>query len=141
MDQDCVPPFQKRSDGHIVDSKGTELKYYDQVPSILKDLEEKGYVLAVVSKIPKAKAARQLIHLFGWDQFFSFKEIYPGQKTTHFQRIKDQSKIDYAEMLFFDDDERNVRKVGGLGVTSFLVENGVTSKLVEDCIKQHKGLS
>ncbi|VEN41595.1 unnamed protein product [Callosobruchus maculatus] len=74
----CSLPVSGYLPNPLEDSKGTKLKYCDQVPSILKDLEEKGYVLAVVSKISNAKAARQLIDLFGWDHFFSFKEIYPG---------------------------------------------------------------
>jgi len=30
--------------------------------------------------------ARRLVEMFGWTQYFSLQEIYPGDKTTHFKR-------------------------------------------------------
>lgn len=32
------------------------------------------------------EGARQLLKLFEWDKHFTYKEIYPGKKTTHFRR-------------------------------------------------------
>jgi len=33
--------------------------------------------------------ARQLVQLFGWQQYFCAQEIYPGDKTAHFRRSLD----------------------------------------------------
>ncbi|CAH1964014.1 unnamed protein product [Acanthoscelides obtectus] len=96
LDTDVVAPFQKRSNGNIVDSKGTKLNCYHEVPGILKSLDEDGFILAIVSRIAKTKAARQLLEIIGWDSFFSFKEIYPGHKSLHFQRyvlFKDKGSV------------------------------------------------
>ncbi|GJP38129.1 hypothetical protein CLOM_g724 [Closterium sp. NIES-68] len=55
-------------------------------------------------------------------------EIYPSwsHKTEHFEAIRKRTEIAYSDMLFFDDESRNTREIGSLGVTSVLVENGVT---------------
>lgn len=57
--------------------------------------------------------------------YFDHMQIYPGSKTTHFQRIHRDSSIEYEDMLFFDDEPRN-KNVEILGVTMWLVKSGVT---------------
>jgi magnesium-dependent phosphatase 1 len=57
--------------------------------------------------------------------YFDHLQIYPGSKTTHFTRIHRDSGIEYDEMLFFDDESRN-KNVEVLGVTMWLVKDGVT---------------
>lgn len=32
------------------------------------------------------KDAADLVHLFGWEKYVSYKEIYPGCKLKHFER-------------------------------------------------------
>ncbi|CBQ67725.1 conserved hypothetical protein [Sporisorium reilianum SRZ2] len=46
---------------------------------------------------------------------FSYLEIYPGSKLTHFRALHRDSGIAYQDMLFFDDEYRNA-EVGKLGV-------------------------
>jgi hypothetical protein len=38
-------------------------------------------------------------------------------------------------MLFFDDERRNIRDLEARGVTSVLVESGVTMKVIEQGLK------
>jgi magnesium-dependent phosphatase 1 len=57
--------------------------------------------------------------------YFDHMQIYPGSKTTHFERIHRDSGIEYEEMLFFDDESRN-KNVEALGVTMQLIRDGVT---------------
>jgi magnesium-dependent phosphatase-1 len=57
--------------------------------------------------------------------YFDHMQIYPGSKTTHFTKIHRDSGIEYNEMLFFDDESRN-KNVEVLGVTMWLVKDGVT---------------
>ena len=57
--------------------------------------------------------------------YFDHLQIYPGNKTTHFERIHRDSGIEYEDMLFFDDETRN-KNVEVLGVTMQLVRDGVT---------------
>lgn len=63
--------------------------------------------------------------------FFDHLEIYPGSKTTHFEKLRKASGIEYADMLFFDDEARN-KNVENLGVTMWLVRDGLTCGEV-DC--------
>jgi len=62
--------------------------------------------------------------------YFDHLQIYPGNKTTHFERIHRDSGIEYEDMLFFDDESRN-KNVEVLGVTMQLVRDGVTRNEVD----------
>ncbi|KAI4215815.1 MAG: hypothetical protein LQ351_001803 [Letrouitia transgressa] len=61
---------------------------------------------------------------------FDHLQIFPGDKRTHVTKLQKQSKVAFADMLFFDDETRN-RNVEGLGVTFWLVEGGVTRAEVD----------
>ena len=76
--------------------------------------------------------------------FFMFREIYPGAKTRHFRHIQSSTKsmarkqegipkdgIAYEDMLFFDDESRNRDVERELGVTFYLVRDGVTREEVD----------
>ena len=56
-------------------------------------------------------------------------QIYPNRKTVHFGRIHTASGVAYRDMLFFDNEQRNVRDVAGLGVTSVHTPDGMTLAL------------
>ncbi|XP_057658278.1 magnesium-dependent phosphatase 1-like [Diorhabda carinulata] len=136
VDTHVTPPFQKNASGHIVDRNNTKIECYPEVPEVLNELHNEGYTLAVASRTSEIKGAKQLIQLFGWDKYFKYLEIFPGQKTKHFNNIKSQSGVQYNEMIFFDDESRNIVDVGGIGVTSILVTDGVNRKIVEEGIRR-----
>jgi magnesium-dependent phosphatase 1 len=66
--------------------------------------------------------------------YFDHLQIYPGSKTTHFTRINRDSGIEYDQMLFFDDESRN-KNVEVLGVTMWLVRDGVTRAAIDAGVK------
>lgn len=66
--------------------------------------------------------------------YFDHMQIYPGSKTTHFKRIQRDSGIEYDEMLFFDDESRN-KNVEVLGVTMWLVRDGVTREAMDEGVR------
>ncbi|XP_074838441.1 magnesium-dependent phosphatase 1 isoform X2 [Carettochelys insculpta] len=45
-------------------------------------------------------------------------------------RLQQASGVPFSQMLFFDDEERNVREVSQLGVTCVLVPHGMTQALL-----------
>lgn len=65
-----------------------------------------------------------------FDVFEGGLEIYPGSKIRHFEALHKRTGIPYNEMLFFDDESRN-RDTESLGVTMWLVRDGVTWVEVE----------
>lgn len=66
--------------------------------------------------------------------YFNHLQIYPGDKTTHFERIHRDSGIAYEDMLFFDDESRN-KNVEVLGVTMHLVRDGVSNHSFDGGVK------
>jgi magnesium-dependent phosphatase 1 len=57
-------------------------------------------------------------------------EIYPSSKIRHFEALAKRTGIPYTDMLFFDDESRN-RDTESLGVTMWLVRDGVTWTEIE----------
>ncbi|CAG2168196.1 unnamed protein product [Oppiella nova] len=132
-------PFHTDINGlHIarVDTSGRPLDgYYPEVPVILQTLSALGYTLAVASRTPWAEGAQQLLKLYDWDKYFTYKQMYPGSKLAHFDKIRRQSGAKLSEMLFFDDEIRNIKDLRGVGVHSVLVTDGIDKCVVMDAIK------
>ncbi|KAJ9593158.1 hypothetical protein L9F63_015289 [Diploptera punctata] len=132
VDKSAKSPFNLSRKGNITDTKGKVFKTFPEVPEVLKELTEDNYKLAVASRIEDIPGAYQLLHLFELTHYFSYKEIYPGSKTVHFEQLCRKSGVDFNNMLFFDDDKRNIRDISKLGVTVIQVpDSGITSSLVK----------
>lgn len=50
-------------------------------------------------------------------------------------RLVEKSGIDYKDILFFDDEMRNIRDVSKLGVTCVLADGGLTRDIFEEGLK------
>ncbi|CAM1300623.1 MDP1 (predicted) [Pycnogonum litorale] len=137
VDTHVSPPIKRKND-HVLDGSGRQLRCYKDVPEILNKLREQEYTMAVASRTEWPEGGKKLVDLFGWDAYFKYKEIYPGSKVTHFKRFHEKSGVAYDDMLFFDDEMRNVREIGKLGVTAVLVDSseGLTFKVLEDGLKK-----
>lgn len=140
VDTHVDPPFHKDRKGQVLDRYNKKVKYYSEVPKVLEWLHSKGYVLAAVSRTGEIQGANQLLALFDWDKYFTYKEIYPGCKITHFERIKAKSGAEFREMLFFDDEQRNKRDLATIGVHTVMVDDGVTKNLVKQGLEQYSRL-
>lgn len=81
--------------------------------------------MAVASRTTYPPGAFSLLDLYNWTNYFAIKEIYPGQKFPHFETFKNQTKIAYKDMLFFDDEYRNIRDIGSINVTCIKVDPSV----------------
>lgn len=136
VDTHVDPPFHKDRNGQVQDRRNKKVKHYGEVPRVLHWLHSEGFTLAAVSRIGEVDGANQLLKLFDWDKYFTYKEIYPGCKIKHFERIKTKSGAEFNEMLFFDDEHRNKRDLDTIGVYTVMVEDGVTEKLVKNGLEQ-----
>lgn len=107
----------------------------EPVPS--EFLRKKSGSLCLLVLSPSCLALNCPPHLFNivdlTSAAFSTQEIYPTftHKTEHFKAILQGTKVPYEEMLFFDDEDRNVNTVSLHAVGSvcpyiFLAKIGVS---------------
>jgi magnesium-dependent phosphatase 1 len=151
VDTHCSAPL-KASPTHTScsDKFGESFAFYEDVPSVLLSLKERGVKLGLASRTATPELAREMLKLLHLPpledaigaaggggkakraiEVFDYIEIYPGSKTNHFERIRKMSGLEYEQMLFFDDEARN-RNVESLGVTMYLVRDGVSSGEVDE---------
>ncbi|GLD92229.1 hypothetical protein PINS_up000762 [Pythium insidiosum] len=55
-----------------------------------------------------------------------YEAIYPRNKRVHFQQLKEQSGVEYEDMLFFDNEYGNISDVGRLGVVCAYCPQGLS---------------
>ncbi len=129
---DCTtPPFRLDAEGAVRDRRDRRFRLYPEVPGILDHLESAGCLLGLASRTEQPDWAREVLDLMGIRQRFQFEEIYPGSKVRHFHALRKASELAFGEMLFFDDEDRNITEVGALGVTAIPVRGGMKRKLLE----------
>lgn len=147
IDTHVTGPLKKHTDGLTAkDRYGQTCSFYNDVAGILCAAKDKNFLLGIASRTSTPELARQLLDLLvvpkhdlagapnAWS-FFDQREMYPGSKTTHFQKIHKKSGIPFEEMLFFDDEPRN-KNVEPLGVVMRLVRDGVTVNEIDEGIKE-----
>ena len=121
-------PFRRNSNGILVGRYNFQIKTYSDVVNVLKSLKSQDISIAAASRTETPRVAETLLKLLDLDHYFSFKEIYPGSKVKHFSNFHRDSKFEYREMIFFDDEQRNIHEISKLGVTCQYVDNGLTVK-------------
>ncbi|XP_058759215.1 uncharacterized protein LOC131632484 [Vicia villosa] len=94
---------------------------------ILSALKDEGIDAAIASKSPTPHIATTFLDKLSITSMFVAQEIFytSTHKTDHFQKIQSKTGVSYNSMLFFDDDNNNIKEISKLGVTSILVRNGV----------------
>lgn len=131
---DCLSPPFERVEQRVVDRRGNPITLYDDVPSILDELDTRGIPMALASRTHEPGWARELLSLLGIEHRFAFAEIYPAAKFSHFSSLRDDSGFDFEDMLFFDDEHRNIRDINQLGVTCVHVANGMATSVLESAL-------
>lgn len=129
---DATNPPYFRKNGKLLDQSGNWIRLYPDVIKILNLLKTKNRYIVAASRTFEPEWAQDLIHLLDINKYFDLKEIYPGSKVQHFQQIQNYFNIPYSEMIFFDDEYRNIEEVGRLGVKTILAKNGVQFNDVND---------
>ena len=136
---DCAAhPFRENGSGQVVDSAGRILKLYEDVIGILDWLEDQSILMGLASRTERPAWACNLLDLFAIRNRFHFSEIYPGSKITHFKQLREDSGLEFADMIFFDDESRNVEEVGSLGVYTVGVRNGMNDQLFRVAMKNFR---
>ncbi|GAM87882.1 hypothetical protein ANO11243_059100 [Dothideomycetidae sp. 11243] len=124
----------------VTDRYGEEYGFYADVAGLLAHIRDAGCQIGAASRTSAPERAREMLRglkVAGRSAIDSFDvlEIYPGDKRTHFERIKKKTGVEFADMLFFDDESRN-KNVEQLGVTMRLVRDGVTVQEVERGVEE-----
>lgn len=82
----------------------------------------------------KGSGERKLVKAI---DFFTYQEIYPGSKITHFRRLHEDSGVPYEDMIFFDDEYRNAEVGTKLDVHFVEVgHSGTDLGLVEKAMRE-----
>jgi len=112
------------------------VRFYSDVVSILDLCDERQVATALASRTEQPEWAKELLRLLEATHRFAFSEIYPSSKLKHFASLSRSTGVAYDRMLFFDDEMRNIHEVSDLGVTSVLVEDGLTRKVFDNGLER-----
>ncbi|KAI9889187.1 MAG: hypothetical protein M1814_005703 [Vezdaea aestivalis] len=126
----------------VTDNERERFSFYADVPGILQNCRNMGIKLALASRTCDPGLAKKVLGLLkiwpdggSMDSFFDYKAIWPGDKKEHFKKIADQSETSFKEMLFFDDERRNMN-VEELGVVMRWVKSGLTQDEVDRGVEE-----
>ncbi len=133
---DCLRPPFKNDGGRVLDASGAHVWVYPETLALIHRLPEEGCQLALASRTGEPDWARELLCLLELTDVFPYQAIYPSDKQVHFQQLREESGIPFEEMLFFDDEVRNIRSVGKLGVLSVQVSHGVRQSDFDAALSQ-----
>ncbi|KAF2465605.1 magnesium-dependent phosphatase-1 [Lindgomyces ingoldianus] len=138
VDTHVTPPLKALEGGlKVKDRYGEGYGFFADVGGVLDALRQKGIQIGAASRTHAPDLGREMLKLLKIPNasspkdshraidYFDYLQIYPGSKTSHFERINRESGIEYEDMLFFDDESRN-KNVEVLGVVMWLVRDGVT---------------
>jgi len=156
-----LKPVTGRDAGRIAkDRHGESFTFYPDVPGILLAARMKGIKVAAASRTHAPDVAMELLRILHvYDQvgvsrsgeetgkstvgslkpakdYFDNLQIYPGNKVQHMEGIKKKLGVEYADMLFFDDEERNRNVERERGVCFHLVRDGVTRDEIDEGVKK-----
>lgn len=137
IDCHAQPPISKKKVGKIekvVDSQDFDLSGFEQMDEILTTLRKhcltENEHLAVASRSTTPDLAKKALSLLGWLDYFSSVQIYPTSKVKHMNQIKEDLKFDsFKDVLFFDDEPRNIIETRHMGVTAIEVNSGFGANL------------
>ncbi|KAF9700265.1 hypothetical protein EKO04_001682 [Ascochyta lentis] len=145
VDTHVTGPIKATEGGlKVKDRYGEAYGFYNDVGGVLVALKAKNILVGAASRTHAPDLGREMLRLLKIPSssgsstraidYFDHLQIYPGSKTTHFERIHRDSGIEYEEMLFFDDESRN-KNVEVLGVTMKLVPRGVSRDVIDEGVK------
>ncbi|XP_051955761.1 magnesium-dependent phosphatase 1-like [Xyrauchen texanus] len=136
VDTHVRAPFHIDDSGTVRDSRLAKVPIYRDTEKILSSLHSQGFKIGIASRTSEVEGANQLLSLYNLNQYISFKEIYPGSKVNHFKRLKSDSGFQFSDMIFFDDEDRNIAEVGRMGVHCVLVHNEINCDLVNKALEE-----
>lgn len=145
-------PYIRRPDGSVFDANGKPANPYPEVPNILGALYDAGIQVTFASRNPSVRQVYQLLNtipmkskqpcltlLDSMRNNYGFLQAYDSgenNKLVHFNKIKEVTKIDFNNMVFFDDNRNNIEHAETLGVISVLLskQTGLTWDAIDNAL-------
>lgn len=127
-----IPPYYiDKQTGKLLDQCSQEITHFPDIPTIFNYCKSQSIDIGLASRTKWPNGAKDVLNLLQLKPYVKYMEIYPGQKMKHFERIKEESGVDFGDMIFFDDELRNIEDVSKMGVHSVLVDHdkGVTEEV------------
>jgi len=121
------PPYIWIKD-KLFDQDNRWIRLYSETIPVLEILRQEQKIIAVASRTNRPEWAKNLLNIFNINHFFDQKEIYPGNKVTHLKKIRSHFGYPYKQMVFFDDEQRNIEEARDLGIISIKIDNGISIK-------------
>jgi len=133
-------PFVKSPDGNVEDRSGTKVKLMGFTREILRTIDRETTKIGIASSTDEPTWADECMEKIILDTDGERKlkmadviwkdavAIQKGNKSGHFQLIHRNTKIPYDDMIFFDNEPRNIRAVQPLGVQCVLTPDGMTKE-------------
>ncbi|KAL6560737.1 hypothetical protein OROGR_004296 [Orobanche gracilis] len=120
-------------------SKSSMPSVYPHAKGIVYALKDKGVDIAIASRSPTPDIANTFLEKLGIKPMFVTQEIFSSwtHKTDHFLKIRKSTGVPYNEMLFFDDEDRNIEAVSRMGVASILVDDGVNLEALRNGLSKY----
>ena len=125
------PPFRRDPRG-VWDHHERCVSLYPDVDRILQWCDDAAIPMALASRTEEPDWARELLDLLGVSHRFEHAEIYPSSKVKHFSALTTATAVPHRQMMFFDDEHRNIRECGELGVHCVHVPDGIHWGLFQD---------
>lgn len=134
-DTHVSPPFKKTKKS-IFDRNNYDVKMYPKTRQLLEILKGEGFLIAAASRTETPDVAETLLSLFDINKYFDFKQIFPDRKLRHFNNLKEESGVNYNEMIFFDDEMRNITDISSLNVVCQYIQDGIDVISIETAFKE-----
>ena len=129
---DCLSPPFSGEGTRVYDAYGRHVQLYSDVLAILDELDEMDIPMALASRTERPDWARQLLDRLGIRDRFPYEEIFPSRKIQHLENIREASGVELENMLFFDDEMRNLYDLRPLGVKCVFVPDGLNDRLFRE---------
>lgn len=130
----------------LVDKSGKEVLLLESIQQIFTEITAwgEGVKIAWVSCCDEPSWADECLNLFTTAEGATLSsicdssQIFKANKQTHFARLKAQfPDISYDEMIFFDNEEGNIRNVEKIGVHCVHCPTGINMALWSQTLERY----
>lgn len=131
-------PLYINSDGDPTDQNGVVLKLFPDVRTVLEWICAYDMSIAYASRSRKPLHVQALLDALDLEKYAVSKQLIIGTKEQHIRKIADETRFKFNEMLFFDDEQRNIDDLEPLGITCVHIEHGMTMEILKEGLEKYR---